>query len=179
MGKILLLLSLNCNNIYIIQQHYSVDFWYHLDFPLCRLSYLVGTRDFLLQFHLILPLPQHLLAEGGKAGSSVLQLERTPSMNKDRMEDNRPQTHTFHSVTPFFPSLAFLSSGTRSDWNFLLGQSLGRSLLAISASWKLATWAEARCTLPLAVRSGSASCWAFRASASSLFSGVWESKDGA
>lgn len=155
-----------------------MDFLYRLGFLLCRLSYLVGTLDLLVEFHLILPLPQHLLAEGGKAGSSVLQLEGTPSMNADHMEDNKPQTHTLHVVTPTLPSLAFLSSGTRSDWNFLLGQSLGRSLLAISASWKLATWAEARCTLPLAVRSGSASCWAFRASASSLFSGVWESKDG-
>lgn len=69
---------------------------------------------------------------------------------------------------------AFLSSGTRSDWNFLLGQSFGSSLLAISARWKLATCAEARCTLPLGVRSGLASLWAFRASSSSGFWGVWK-----
>lgn len=74
---------------------------------------------------------------------------------------------------PTEPSLAFLSSGTRSDWNFLLGQSLGSSLLAISARWKFATWADARCTLPLAVLSGLASFWAFRASSSSVFMGIW------
>lgn len=70
--------------------------------------------------------------------------------------------------------LAFLSSGTRSDWNFLLGQSLGSSLLAISARWKLATCADARCTRPLAVLSGLASFWASRTSSSSFFWGVWE-----
>lgn len=35
---------------------------------------LVGALDFPLQLHLILPLPQHLLAEGREAGSGIFQL---------------------------------------------------------------------------------------------------------
>lgn len=38
--------------------------------------YLVWTLDFPLQLHLVLPLSQHLLAEGGQAGSGIFQLER-------------------------------------------------------------------------------------------------------
>lgn len=37
---------------------------------------LVGALDFPLQLHLILPLPQHLLAEGREAGSGIFQLKR-------------------------------------------------------------------------------------------------------
>lgn len=38
-------------------------------------SYLVGTLDFPLQLHLILPLPQDLLAEGRQAWSGIFQLQ--------------------------------------------------------------------------------------------------------
>lgn len=40
-------------------------------------SYLVGTLHLPLQLHLVLPLPQHLLAEGRQARPGVLQLGRT------------------------------------------------------------------------------------------------------
>lgn len=47
------------------------------------MAYLVGTLDFPLQLHLILPLPQHLLAEGGEARPCILQLETTTSTNEN------------------------------------------------------------------------------------------------
>lgn len=58
----------------------SCHTWYRKCSPV---AYLVGTLDFPLQLHLILPLPQHLLAESGEARSRILQLETTPSTNED------------------------------------------------------------------------------------------------
>lgn len=135
------------------------------------MSYLVGTVNFPLQLHLILPLPQHLLAERRQAWSGVFQLEMATKWKIKSLGVSIKPIFVISNILH-----AFLSSGTRSDWNFLLGQSFGSSLLAISARWKLATCAEARCTLPLGVRSGLASLWAFRASSSSGFWGVWKER---
>lgn len=51
--------------------------------------YLVGTVDLLLQLHLVLPLPQHLLAEGRQAGPEVFQLGTHTHLS------NNPNFHSF------------------------------------------------------------------------------------
>lgn len=65
------------------------------------LSYLVGTLQFLLQFHFIFPLPQHFLAKGRKARSCVLQLEKN-TINEWRLY-GRQRTTNLQFATLFGP----------------------------------------------------------------------------
>lgn len=54
--------------------------------------YLVGTLDFSLQLHLILPLPQHFLTEGWETWPGILQLGRVEGTVGSLCVRNRNQT---------------------------------------------------------------------------------------